>query len=558
VTPLLSGSAYPVGGAISPDGQTLAFTASDSSGMIQLWIRPIRSTGPTEPRALPGTYGAALPFWSPDGKALGFFGPGTLNRIDLGDTAFQELARLQRGRGASWSRGGIIVFAPALGGPLLRVGATGGEPQPATTLRTGQQSHRSPYFLPDGRHFLYYAEGTGADDSGVFVGDLDTHDDRRLLAADSAAVYAPPGHLLFVRHGTLLAQPFDAATRQTTGEPVLLASSIPTEGTWPAFSVSDNGVLTYRSGPPDDHQFAWFDRSGNLLQTIGPPGNYRGVDLSRDGSRVAVHRHDGDGGDIWVIEERGTITRVTSDPSKDNSSPAWSPDGTRIAYGSFRDGKWGLYQKRVALTDPDELLIESAAAMIPAYWSERGLVYWLFSAVHQTYDTYLFPYHIGRSSRDATPVAALASRFYEGHAQVSPNGRWIAYMSSETGQAQIHVRRFPSGDESWQVSTNGGVTPRWKQDGTELFYVTSYDSGLLMAVPVQTEGATFVAGVPTELFNTGLITPPHSTSINVYHTYAVSPNGKRFLIPRPAAMLQDGPTPASITVVLNWTAMLER
>jgi Tol biopolymer transport system component len=553
VTPLLTGSASPVGGAISPDGRTLAFTASDASGRIQLWIRPLDST---EARALPRTDGAALPFWSPDGKALGFFGSGTLLRIDLADDAIQVLARLQRGRGGSWSRDGVIVFAPALGGPLRRVNATGGESQPATTLRPGQRSHRFPYFLPDGRHFLYYAEGSLAEDTGVFIGDLETSTERRMLAADSGAIYAAPGRLLFVRQGTLLAQPFDEAVLQMAGEPVSLASSISTEGAWPAFSASSTGVLTYRSGPPEVQQFAWFDRTGRLLETIGPPGNYRGVDLSPDGTRIAVHHHEGDGGDIWVIEPRGTTTRITSDPARDNSSPVWSPDGTRLAFGSLRDGKWGLYQKRAILSDPDELLTESPVPKIPSHWSAGGLAFWLLNANSDAFDTHLLAFDAGRARPDATPI--LASRFYEGHAQVSRDGKWMAYMSLETGRAQIHVRSFPSGDGASQVSTNGGVTPRWGRDGRELFYVSSYDSGQLMAAPVRIEGNRLVPGTPKALFSTGLITPPHSTSINVYHTYAVSPDSQRFLIPRPAPMLRDDATPTPITVVLNWPTMLER
>jgi hypothetical protein len=347
------------------------------------------------------------------------------------------------------------------------------------------------------------------------------------------------------------------------GDSVSLATSVPMEGTWPAFSVSNAGVLTYRSGLTEEQQFAWFDRAGKLLGTVGQPGHYRGVDLSPDGQRVAVHRHDGDGGDIWVFEPRGTTTRVTSSPAFDNAHPAWSPDGSEIAFVSLRNHNWGLYRKHADVADADTLLIESAEPKVPAHWSAGGLLYTILTGGEG--DTYLLPVgveiasHDGDSSQSsplATPVPVLKSAFYEGHAQVSPDGKWIAYMSSETGQPEIYVRPFPAGARAWQVSTAGGVTPRWRADGNELFYVSSYDNGQLMAVPVRVDGDGFVAGTPQRLFGMGLITPPHSTTINVYHTYDVAPDGQRFLIPRPASTLRGDASPMPITVVLNWTAML--
>lgn len=563
LTPLTTGSNAPVGGAISPDGRTLAYTATDASGTTVLWVRPLDSL---EARALPDTQHAALPFWSPDGKSLGFFGHGKLKRVDIADGAVQVLCDVVRGRGGSWNRDGVIIFAPALGGALRRVSAAGGEPQALTALREGQRSHRFPSFLPDGRHFLYYVEDSQAPRSGVFVGELGANTDRRLIAADSAAVYAPPGHLLFARQGTLFAQRFDAATLEVAGDPVSLATSIPTEGTSPAFSVSGTGILTYRSEPPQSQQFAWFDRAGRLLETVGEPGNYRGVDLSPDGQRIAVHRHDGDGGDIWVFEAGGTTTRVTFDPAQDNSSPIWSPDSARIVFGSFRNGKWGLYQKRVNGTDAGELLTESDAPKIPAAWSPDGksIVYWLY---RNGIDSWLLPltedFQLERGVRgnlDGEPkgIPLISTPFYEGHAQVSPDGKWIAYVSSDNGSTQVYVRPFPSGDGVWPVSSNRGVTPRWRADSKELFYVTSYDNGKLMAVSVREEDGQFKSGTPQDLFSVEMVTPPHSTTINTYHTYDVSPDGQRFLIPRPASTLRDDATPTPITVVLNWHALLER
>ena len=424
-------------------------------------------------------------------------------------------------------------------------------------MTEGQRAHRFPHFLPDGEHFLYYVEGAGPESSGVFVAALNGESNRRLLPADSAAVYAHPNRLMFVRQGTLFAQPFDPTFLETSGEPVRVAQSVAFEGSAPAFSASATGVLTYRSGPADSdqQQFAWFDRAGNRLEIVGTPGTYRGVDLSPDGTRIAVHNHEGSGGDIWIFEPRGTTTRVTFDPTQDNASPIWSPDGSRIAFGSLRNGKWGLYQRLASGEGSDELLLESDIPKIPASWTPDGssIVYWLYdpqSGVHQ----WLQP----TTAADSRPARRLIeSLVYDGHGQVSPDGKWLAYMSIPSGRTEVFVRPFPTGEGVWQVSTGGGVTPRWRKDGKELYYMTRYDHGKLMTVPVEAAGDTFVPGVPQELFGVDMAVVPHSTAVQNFHTYAVAPDGQRFLIPVPVSLLRDeGPT-ASIVVVLNWTALLQ-
>lgn len=554
-TPILSGSAAPVGGSISPDGRLLAFTATDSSGKVLLWVRPLDSLGA---RPLPGTDGAALPFWSPDSRTLGFFAQGRLKKVNVSDGSPHALSDVARGQGGTWNRDGVILFAPDLGAPLSRIEAAGGEPRTVTTLGEGQQAHRFPCFLPDGRHFLYYAEGSQAENTGVFVDDLNGSASRRVLAADSAAVYAPSGHLLFVRQGILFAQIFDPATLQTAGDPVPIAESVPHEGTAPAFSVSETRVLTYRKEQVDQ-QFAWFDRSGQLVETVGEPGPYRGVDLSPDGTRIAVHRHDGTGGDIWVFEPRGIATRVTFDAAQDNSSPIWSPDGNRVVFGSRRNGRWGLYRKRADETAAEELLVESDLPKIPASFSQDGhyLVYWLLGP--GAIDQWLLPVTgggAGESPGVPKPVPLLSSRFVEGHAQVSPDGKWIAYVSNPTGRLEVYVRAFPSGEQVERVSATGGVTPRWRRDGKELFYVSAYDAGKLTAVEVREKDGRFVPGTPRELFDVGMTLLPHSTTIPPYHSYAVSADGQRFLIPRPVSGLQGDIRSTPITVVLNWTAAL--
>jgi hypothetical protein len=458
LTPLISGSAAPVGGAISPDGLRVAFTATDSSGKIMLWVRLLDST---EAKPLPGTENAALPFWSPDGKSLAFFGPGTLKRVDLADGAVRMVCPLNgRGVGGSWNRDGVIIFAAGLRNALVRVDADSGSPRPLTTLGKTQLSHRFLHFLPDGRHYLYYVDDDTSG-SGIFVGALDDTASRRVLTSDSAAVYAASGHVLFVRQRTLFAQPFDVKTLQVSGQKVSLATSVPAEGAAPAFSVSDSGVMTYTSGGAEEQQFAWFDRDGRLLNTVGPPGHYRGVDLSRDG-RVAVHRHDGSGGDIYIFEPDGRTTRVTHDATRDNSSPVFSPVGDRIAFGSLRNGQWGVYQKRADASKGEELLLESEDAKIPAAWSGTSIVYWLLLPLGG--NSRLLP--LTRDFRavrsEADPLVPPANEpSYGTHAQVSPDGKWIAYASSETGRLEVSVCTFPACDDARTFSTAGGVMPRW-------------------------------------------------------------------------------------------------
>ncbi len=385
-TSLSAGSGAPVGGTISPDGRTLAFTARGSSGSIMLWLRPLDSL---DARALPGTEDAGLPFWSPDGAAIAFFAQGKLKRIAVAGGAAEILCDIARGQGGTWNRNGVILFSGNLRTGLARVSAAGGKPVSLGPLAEGYRAYRFPSFLPDGEHFLYYAEAARPEDSGVFVGALGADSGRRLLSADSAAIYAPPDRVLFVRAGTLFAQRFDTATFATVGEPARLAGGVPSEGSAAAFSVSDTGVLTYRTGPADSdaQQFGWFDRAGKLLDVVGPPGTYRGMDLSPDGTRIAAHDHQGNGGDIWIIEPRGTTTRLTFDPTQDNQSPIWSPDGRRIAFGSLRNGRWGLYQKSSNGGGDDELIMESEFPTIPSSWSPDGkyLVHYVFDpkGLHQ-------------------------------------------------------------------------------------------------------------------------------------------------------------------------------
>ena len=356
--------------SVSPDGRRLAFTARDSSSKVLLWVRSF-DTLTSQPLA--GTDGAFLQFWSPDSRSIGFFAQGKLKRIDINGGPPQTLANAPNGRGGTWNRDDVIIFAPASNAGLFRVGSQGGEPVAMTKLAAGQSSHRGPSFLPDGRHFLYAVGERSGQVSGIFVGAVGSDESKRLISANSKAEYSASGYLLFVQRGTLLRQPFDAKKLELSGDSVPIAEHVSSYNGIGAFSVSDNGVLAYRTlEGTEDVELTWVDRSGNLLERVGMPGAYRGVDVSRDG-RIAVHRHDGEGGDIWIVESsQGPMTRETFDASRENSSPIWSPDGTRIAFGALRDSKWTIYQKLANGSGAEDPLFESDLNSAPMAWSPDG------------------------------------------------------------------------------------------------------------------------------------------------------------------------------------------
>jgi len=413
----VSGGRVGASGIISPDGRRLAFTARDGAGKVLLWVRPIDSL---TAQPLAGTDEASFPFWSPDSRSLAYFAQDKLLKIDANGGPPQTVCAAPTGRGGAWSRDGAIVFGSG-GGTLSRVSSAGGQPVVITRLAAGQVDHRFPSFLPDGRHLLFYVNGSSTEITGIYLASLDSGESTRLLASSSGGIYAPPGYLLFTRQGTLLAQPFNAKTVELTGDPFPIAERVESsvfQGVL-AFSASENGVLAYGIGlgRVANLQMVWLDRQGKPIETIGPSGNYRGLDLAPDGRRVAAHRHDGQGGDVWVSESsRGTTSRLTFDASQDNSSPIWSPDGTRIAFGSLRTGKWGLYQKPSDGTGNDELLVQSDSPVAPMSWSPdgRSIVY---SVTQLSSDVWLLPL-----SADRKAVPLLNTPFAESRARSLPMG----------------------------------------------------------------------------------------------------------------------------------------
>jgi Tol biopolymer transport system component len=416
---------------VSPDGRHFVFPARNASGKVQLWIQPVDSLSA---RVIPATDDAFVPFWSPDSRSVAFMTPGKLKRVDINGGPVQDISDAVLGApGGTWSPEGVILFSPRPNGPLYRVAATGGEPVAVTKLEN-QGSHRFPWFLPDGRHFLYLATPPG--NSGVFVGDLQSGSTKRLLSADSGAAFAPPDFLLFVRQGSLLAQRFDVKRLETIADPQPVTEQVaytrlgPLGGGRQMFSVSNNGVLTYRRGVPSTAEtvkLIWVDRNGKELGEAGQPGNYFGVAISPDEKRIAVHAHSGAGGDVWLVEPpRVTPLRLTFD-SQDSSSPIWSPDGKRIAFVSNRSALFSIYQKPSDGTSNEELVFESQERVVPMSWSRDGqfLMFSLIDAKTNS-DLWLVPL---QGEKKLLPF--VQSAFAETHGQISPDGKWCAYTSNE-------------------------------------------------------------------------------------------------------------------------------
>jgi serine/threonine protein kinase len=536
---------------ISPDGLRLVYVANDADGKRLLWTRSLDSL---TAQPLPGTESAGNPFWSPDGRFVGFFAAGSkLKKIEVNGGPAQALADIQAGGGGTWNRDGVIVFARSFSDRLYRVPATGGSSTPVTALDESRKegAHIWPYFLPDGRHFLYLARSAQRENTGIYVGALDSNERKLLINADSSAVYAPPGFLLFLRERTLMAQAFDANKLQLTGEAFPIAEQVGFNAVngRAFFSVSETGVLTFLSSSTPNTQLAWFDRRGKQLALVGAPAADTGLRLSSDEKRLAVSRIDPQTAtaDIWLIDlARNNPSRFTFDPANE-SSPVWSPDGSRIVFASNRGGVVNIYQRLSNGTGNDELLLKFAEPTGPHDWSPDGK-FILFGVLSPktNVDLWFLPV-----SGDQKPTPFIQTEFSEIQGRFSPDGRWVAYASNESGPFQVYVQSYPTSGGKWQVSTGGGAQPQWRHDGKELFYLAP--DRKLMAVEVNSTGPTFVAGVPQPLFEAHVVAIfPGGAGTGPY--YAVTGDGQRFLL----NTLAGDSTPVPLTIVLNWTAGLKR
>ncbi len=533
---------------ISPDGRRLAFVAT-VEGKTLLHVRPLESL---TAQALAGTEEAQFPFWSPDSKYLAFFSQANLKKVDVSGGPPQTLSNTETlGRGGTWNRDGVILFVAGFIAPVRRVLAAGGLSAPVTTLGAHERSHRWPHFLPDGRHYLYWLQAVDREKSGVIVASLDDKPDSKprqlLLAGDSMAAYSA-GRLLFEREGTLMAQPFEAAKLQFRGEPfpVVQQVGVLEAAGWVAFSASSNGTLAYRTGGGEKSQLAWFDRAGKEVGRLGPPEGHWHPRLSPDGRRVAVARLDAQGYDIWLLDlARDTSTRFTFHPAFDYN-PVWSPDGSRVAFASLRDGPSNLYQKLSSgSADEEPLLKTGEGGKFPTDWSSDGrFVLYQASGPKTGYDVWALPLEGGAlGTRQPFPLVQTEFAELQGQFSPGPEGapRWIAYSSNSSSLHQVYVQAFPKSGGKFQVSINGGIRPRWRRDGKELFYMTL--DRRLMAVEVKTTGTTFEAGRPRELFQTRAVTLSAESPV-----YDVTADGQRFLIN--TALEAEGPP--AMTVWMNW------
>jgi Tol biopolymer transport system component/predicted Ser/Thr protein kinase len=532
--------------ALSPDGRLLVLVAAAPGVRSMLWLRSIDAVAP---RPVAGTEGALYPFWSPDGSSIGFFAEGKLKKIQVAGGRSQVVSQAVASPfGGAWGPDNTILFAP--GGGLSRVPAAGGPITQMTTLdpSRGEGSHRWPQFLPDGHHFLYSSRGELREQRGVYAGSLDGKPKKFLIRSNWNAVFAPPGYLLYLDGDTLMGQAFDAARLEINGQPFGIAEGVGgTANGLEAASVSHTGALAYAGAMLHMGRLTWFDRSGKILDTVGPEGDYTDFRLSPDEKRLAVSLVDikVSTPDIWLADlaRGGSLTRFTSDPMLD-ASAIWSPDGTRIAFRTNRKGGIQLYQKSAGGGGNEEPLFSvTGINLVPTDWSPDGRhILYSIAISPSGFDLWLLPL-----TGDQKPVRFLDSPFDEMHGNFSPGGRFVAYSSNESGNFEVYVQTFPRSDRKWKISTNGGYEPRWRGDGRELYYLS--ENRQLMAVPVST-APVFEAGAPKALFQTRV-----REGVNPLRTnYVPARDGQRFLV-----NTQSGDTgPAAITVVLNWTAALKK
>jgi serine/threonine protein kinase/Tol biopolymer transport system component len=527
--------------ALSPDGRRIVFIGPGVDGGSRLWLR---SLAETSAQPLTGTEGATQPFWKPDSRALGFFADGKLKRLDLGG-ALQMLAPVSAGQGGgTWNADGVIVFAPSQTTGLMRVSDSGGAVTGVTAPGPQHRGHYTPSFLPDGRRILFFAIGRLDSDSGIYLGALDGRPPTRLTPARGRGVYFPSGWLLWVRPGsqTLLAQRLNTATASLTGEPVTVADGVGNEFDVGAVSVSTTGVVAYRT-KSEQRQLIWVDRSGTPRGTIGEPDKTLSEPrLSPNGRRVAVHRTvDGDT-DVWLLDGL-RMNRFTADPASDQRA-VWSPDGKRIVFRSSRTGQSDLYVKAADASMGEERLLSSDQLLAAMSWSHDGrFLLYRISDPQTGNDLWVLPM-VG----DRTPSVFLKTPFRETYGVFSPDGRWVAYQSDESGRPEIYVRPFvPPGaggtaaGGQWPVSTEGGITPAWRPDGKEVYYLDP--AGAMMAAPIVVSGNTLQPGAPVRLFPTRIF--GGGVDLLQGRQYDVAPDG-RFLIN--TDLSAAGP----ITLLMNW------
>ncbi len=531
------------GFALSPDGRHLVFTAI-AGGERRLFVRPLDSP---EARPLPGTADGSFPFWSPDSRFVGFFASGKLKKIDLAGGPPQTLCDAAQYGGGTWNRDGVILFAPDYNGPIFRVSAAGGNAVPLTTLNSTRQeyNHRWPQFFPDGKHFLYLARSSDPETTGVYVRSLETEEPRQLVRGTTAnADYFPP-YLLYARGETLMAQSFDASRLELTGEPLPLLEKVGSFSGGTLFSISQTGVVAFRVSSPRDALPIWFDRQGKQIRALESIALTYQMSLSSDERWLASNARkageERENPDIWLFDlSHGASSRLTSHPAHD-ILPIWSPDGSRLVFSSTRLGGGGndlFLLETSGPADEVKLLLRNGATNIATDWSADGrFVLFQASDPKTVFDLWALP-----MENEGKPIPLVRTEFSDEAARLSPDGRWLAYTSDESGRHEVYVRRFLEPGRSQPISTGGGLQPLWRSDGKELFYLSAERS--VMSVEVESDGPTIRVGGSVRLFEAPIVAAtPYERS------YAVSRDGQRFLV-----ATASPETFSPIQVIVNWTA----
>ena len=530
--------------ALSPDGTRLAMIASGPDGTQRIWIRPMDSLAA---QALAGTEGATYPFWSPDGQQVGFFADRKLRKIPSAGGTVVAICEAEDGRGASWSRSGLIVFAPAAFGPLMQVSASGGTPVVATTVEQDAVSHRVPHFLPDGKRLLFYSYGSTTDESDNGIHALDVESKKVTLVAKekSEGLYVEPGYLVFVRDENLMAQPFDAGALETTGEAVPIAEKVSFNSFrfTGAYTFSPTGLLVFQTGVAVPRsQLTWFDLDGKKGNTVGEPATFlsAGRALSPDGRRAAVIIDAGDGqADLWVYDLTRAVGSRFTFGSRRVFNPVWSPDGTQIVY-SDDVGKLAIKAADGA-SEPRVLLSEAGnSQLIPSSFSPDGshLAY-RKQAGKTRWDIWILPL-----KGDQKPWPFIATPASESGGEFSPDGKWFDYTSDESGKAELFVVSFPGPGGKRQLSSGGGSAGFWMNDGREIAYATPERK--LIAVQITAKGPNLEIGASRPLFG-GQFLP-------VARGVSITRDGHRFLAAIP---LEEAAAPP-LTLVTNWSAALTK